>query len=680
MARLAALLRLEILRQRRQPLALVSLLLLGLVGTPLGAAQALHRGETMDLETDLMGDLHTPPRVDADATFAAWVQDDDELVLSTGPLDVDGELTADEVVAEVSVDPERHEILVKTGPTSPKVNDTVRLVRRIRDRHDRQTRRAEAQRLGVDLDTLQPSVVVEAHQRENSALSPWVLYGLPWLLTMLITTGTLYGSFDVLLSERLHRTAETLLTSAATRRDLVLAKGIVVSALGLLIAIAALVGLGVATSLGAFPTLDPTPGIGLALGAAAASAVISMQLAAAFLGVATFCEDHKSAGLVAGPMLLAPPILASIAAFPGPSLNLWSAWVPITNVLLVYRDALLGTLTVPGAVGVALAVTVQAGLGWRFAARRMSDPDIVTGVATAEGRRAIGRFGPDAFTTYAVALALFWFVGIILQQLHLEMGLVLAQGSFVAVGLGAAAFFGMDRARLRLSPPRASDLSIGVLLGLCTPALAAAAMWAQELVLPGGQVFAQRFGTALMDTDRPLWLAVLLFAALPGACEELLFRSSLLGMLERDARPWPRVLLVALLFALLHLSVYRLLVTFMLGVVLGWVTLRTRSIWPAVALHITHNAALVFASSMLPEVSPPWVAGSVLLVSALGFTGTALSLSRQADADDGCPLRRQRSAPSCKLQAPTPPSPPRSAPAADSADRSTPAPEQPPAS
>lgn len=631
MPRLPALLRLEFLRQRRQPLVLVSLLLVGLVGTPLGAVQGLRTSETMDLEADLMGDLRTPPRIDADATFASWVQDEDELVLTTGPLDDDGELTGDEVVAEVTVDLERHEVLVKTGPTSPKVNDTVRLVRRIRSRHDRETRKAEAQRLGVDVHTLQPSVVVEAHERENTAVSPWVLYGLPWLLTMLITTGTLYGSFDVLLSERLHHTAETLLTSAATRRELVLAKGIVVSALGLLVATAALVGLGIATSLGAFPTLAPTPGIGLALGAAAASAVISVQLAVTFLGIATFCEDHKAAGLVAGPMLLAPPILASVAAFPGPSLNLWSAWVPITNVLLVYRDALLGILTVPGAVGVALAIAVQVGLAWRFAARRMSDPDIVTGVATAEGRRAIGRFGPDALTTYAIALAFFWFVGIILQQLHLEMGLFLAQGSFVAVGLGAAAFFGMDRSRLRLGLPRVSDLSIGVLLGLCTPALAAVVMWAQELVMPGGQVFAERFGAALLDSDRPLWMAVLLFAVLPGICEELLFRSSLLGMLERDARPWPRVFLVAFLFALLHLSIYRLLPTFVLGVVFGWVTLRTRSVWPAVAMHITHNATFVVLSSGQPEVVPPWVAGGLLLVSAVAFTGTALSLSRRGD-------------------------------------------------
>jgi len=623
------LLRLELLRQRRQPMVMLSLVLVGVLGTPLAATQALERGDDLDIEDALSGEaLRSTPRIQADATFAAWVTEADELELVEGPLDEGGELEPHEVIAHVTVDPDKRRIRVETGPRGPKVRNVIDRIKDIRDRHDSAARVEEAENIGVDLDALQPEVHIERHERADTKVSPWVLYGLPWLMTMLATTGTLYGAIDVLLSERLHHTAETILTSAATRRAIAIAKAMIVAMLGVGFAAASLGGLAAGQLLGLFPSLDPAPGPLVALGALGVAAVLAVQLSAIFLGVATFCEDHKSAGLVAGPMLMAPPVLATVAAFPGPSLSVWSACVPVTNILLVWRDALLGTLTPVGAVGVALVVAVQVGLSWRFTARRLADPDIVTGQATAEGRRKLGRYGPDALTTYALALASFWFIGVILQQLHLEIGLVLSQLSFVAIGLGAAAFFGMGRDRLRLRRPALVDLAFGVGIGLCTPALATGLMAVQELVFPGAQVFAERFGASL-GLERPLWVTLLLFAVLPGLCEELLFRSALLGMLERDARPVPRVLLVAFLFALLHLSVFRLAPTMVLGVVAGWLTLRSRSVWPAVAFHVTHNAAsFAVASSGALEVEPT-TAAVAFVASVVVFGALATAVERR---------------------------------------------------
>ena len=300
----------------------------------------------------------------------------------------------------------------------------------------------------------------------------------------------------------------------------------------------------------------------------------------------------------------------------------------VANVLLVWRDALLGTLTPSGALGVALLWAAQVSVAWQLTAQRLSDPDLVTGQATAEGRRALGRYGPDALTTYALALASFWFIGIILQTLHLETGLVLSQLSFVAIGLGAASYFGMAPERLRLRRPAFADVGLALGLGLCTPMLAGALFAAQELVFPGGQVLAERFEAGL-GLDRPLWASLLLFAVLPGLCEELLFRSSLLGMLERDARPAQRVLLVAVLFGLMHLSIYRLLPTTVLGGVLGWVTLRTRSVWPAVALHVTHNGVTTAFSSTASQEPAAWMYAVALATSALGFSVLAYVLAHR---------------------------------------------------
>jgi membrane protease YdiL (CAAX protease family) len=84
--------------------------------------------------------------------------------------------------------------------------------------------------------------------------------------------------------------------------------------------------------------------------------------------------------------------------------------------------------------------------------------------------------------------------------------------------------------------------------------------------------------------------------------EELIFRGWILGALARARSAVLAIAVSSLLFGLLHLrNVYwlepRALANMMLwaglaiGPVLGWVTLKCRSVWPAVLLHYGNNLA-----------------------------------------------------------------------------------------
>jgi len=55
------------------------------------------------------------------------------------------------------------------------------------------------------------------------------------------------------------------------------------------------------------------------------------------------------------------------------------------------------------------------------------------------------------------------------------------------------------------------------------------------------------------------------------------------------------VLVCALLFAALHFSPWRFLPQLSLGILLGWLTLRTGSCWPAAVGHAVHNGVLLTA-------------------------------------------------------------------------------------
>jgi membrane protease YdiL (CAAX protease family) len=86
---------------------------------------------------------------------------------------------------------------------------------------------------------------------------------------------------------------------------------------------------------------------------------------------------------------------------------------------------------------------------------------------------------------------------------------------------------------------------------------------------------------------------------LQAAAQELEFRGLLMGALERVSRPWVANLGQALFFGLAHIAVqYQgptgpfVPVTVVLGFVLGWVTQRTGSLWPAIVIHAVGDVAV----------------------------------------------------------------------------------------
>src|SRR4029077_4889562 len=86
---------------------------------------------------------------------------------------------------------------------------------------------------------------------------------------------------------------------------------------------------------------------------------------------------------------------------------------------------------------------------------------------------------------------------------------------------------------------------------------------------------------------------LLVFGLLAAVCEELAFRGLILSGLLRRFRPRNAVILSSFLFALFHMNVFQFLPAFFLGVVLGLVTVRSKSLVPAIIFHLLHNTLLI---------------------------------------------------------------------------------------
>jgi membrane protease YdiL (CAAX protease family)/NAD-dependent dihydropyrimidine dehydrogenase PreA subunit len=93
-----------------------------------------------------------------------------------------------------------------------------------------------------------------------------------------------------------------------------------------------------------------------------------------------------------------------------------------------------------------------------------------------------------------------------------------------------------------------------------------------------------------------LAVTVVLVALVGPAIEEVLLRGVVMGAVQRRFGVWPAIVVSAVAFALLHASLWSLLPLTVLGVGLGWLAARSRSLWPPIIAHVLYNGVLVAAA------------------------------------------------------------------------------------
>jgi membrane protease YdiL (CAAX protease family) len=142
------------------------------------------------------------------------------------------------------------------------------------------------------------------------------------------------------------------------------------------------------------------------------------------------------------------------------------------------------------------------------------------------------------------------------------------------------------------------------ILALCIPFVDFLTAWVQSIQWPQYVHFlAEKYEHArtehidtILDMHAPVELAVclVLVALLPALFEELLFRGVLMNIFKHiTGKKWTPVFLQALVFAVLHFTVYELPAIFLMGILFGIVAMRTGTIWYGVIMHFVFNSTTV---------------------------------------------------------------------------------------
>lgn len=231
----------------------------------------------------------------------------------------------------------------------------------------------------------------------------------------------------------------------------------------------------------------------------------------------------------------------------------------------------------------------------------------------------------EAVRLYLLVLLLLVLISLFLTGLNLK--LVMAVNQWLIILLPALIFlryYRVDRLNyLRLQPLAVKSVPVIVLLSfsfwLLNMALASVLItflidlgYQPEILIPPPENWSQYL----------LYLLLIVFSA--GVCEEVLFRGAIMPAIEKHGL-LPAIIYSSLLFALFHGSFIRLFSTFILGMVIAVIVVKTGSLLGGVLFHMLNNFYAVtfmyltadFNSTLAEEMPVVWISVLLLLIPGL---------------------------------------------------------------
>lgn len=488
-----------------------------------------------------------------------------------------------------------------------------------------------------------------------------LLTALPLILILMTITGAVYPAIDLTAGERERGTLEILVSAPVPRLGLLLAKYVSVLTVALLTATVNLATMSVTILLsGLGPMLMGEGGLTPLVMAEVFALLVLFAgfFSAVLLSLTSFARSFKEAQAYLIPLMLLSLAPGLLSMMPGLKLEGLLAVAPLVNIVLLGRDLLEQNVDPLMAVIVVASNFFYAAAAIAVAAKVFGSEDVLFNEQGAWSdwlqRPARPRPAPTVATAlFCLALifpAFFVLTSALAQAADWPLGTRLVFSGTSTALLFAG--FPLAAAWLRRDPlGRAFQLSRPALIAIPAAVLLGVSLWpwAHELVVWQHELGLATLGEAQLERAREflararseISLPGLLFsmALLPGICEELFFRGYLFRALRTQLSGRATVIASALLFGGFHLitdyslAVERFLPSTLLGLVLGWVCLRTGSVIPGMILHVCHNGLLLILAWLQPWFSEQgWgiqeqshLPATWLAVSAAGvFVGAAL--------------------------------------------------------
>jgi sodium transport system permease protein len=520
----------------------------------------------------------------------------------------------------------RAELIIRYDTAEPRSREARERVRNALEKTYDQLVAERVKNAGLSENFADP-IEVKEENVAPAAKSTGSLLGtiLPLLMVVMLGVGAFYPAVDLTAGEKERGTFETLLSTPATKMEIVTGKFLAVFSLSMLTG-----GLNLASMLATLwfqlaqifqadgnrqmgsVVIDVPPSAALTL--LAILIPLAFFISALMMTVALLARSFREAQSYVTPFFLAIILPASAALAPSVSLDRVMQFVPIANVSLLFRDILVGKANGDVAFFVFISTAVYALLALLVAAWMFQREDVVLSQAslapiTFDRRSIVPSQVPTpgiALGIFGVVMLLLFYGGFALQGWRLHEGLVLTQFGLILLPVIAALLYGKVNLRtaLNLRLPSAGSLFASLLIGTSWVVISIQiGAWLARVIKTPDEL--NELSKKLFDvTHLPggVWTLIAIVALSPAICEESLFRGVLLSAFRKRLPNWATVAIIGLLFGLFHMSIYKIVPTALSGALFTYLVLRSGSILCSSLAHLLLNGlAILVETGTMPD-------------------------------------------------------------------------------
>jgi len=430
---------------------------------------------------------------------------------------------------------------------------------------------------------------------------------LPYIMIIMLFTGASVVAADLVAGEKERKTLETLLVASVGRLEIVIGKFLTIITLSMLNLIVNLFSISFSLRFMLSQSGLDMAGAGMPIKAIlillAAMLPLATLFAAILLSISTFSRNMKEARTYESPLMMVSMIMAMISFLPAIEMNSLMAMIPIVNISLLFKAVMVNEYQVSHLMITILSTVVLVIIAiWGSIKLFNNEGVLMRSDDDSSSLKGIKKNRANFFTPYngmvyfTLALLLLYYVASRWQMQDLARGLVMTQVIVIALPVFILLKVLKMKAApvLRITMPRLKELILIPFIAI--PATVIVAILAQFInsIYPFPEHYLESLGK-LFEMNLPLWGSFLVVAVAPGFCEELLFR----GLFPRFFQKYGmkvNIVITALLFAAFHLDPFRFVPVFLLGALLGYLTLRSGSIIHSMIAHTINNGLALLIS------------------------------------------------------------------------------------
>lgn len=486
----------------------------------------------------------------------------------------------------------------------------------------------EARLTAAHLPTSLPDVVdattIDLAAESELTASLWSKL-FPMLLVMMAVTGAFYPAIDLGAGEKERGTMETLLISPATRTEIVVGKFLTVVLFSFGTSLLNLISMGftskyllsaaggASSRLGGMASLPPPTSL-------ASIVLLAIPLAALFsalsLALAMFARSSKEGQYYLTPLLLVTLGLTVFCISPGVELNPYYSVFPIVGPGLLLKSLLISQ-SQPHLPAYLLAVLVSSfaysALALWWAIEQFKSEEVLFRESERfelkawvkhilRDREPTPSFTEAGFCFVLILMlqfASFGFLSDAFMQADTATEILKLQTVYLIVTVGtpallmAASLTTSIRKTLKLYWPGWKMLLAATALAFVIQPVSLELLARLDWFFPDPPEGVKEFMGAMQSDSVPWWLPLLAFAVTPAVCEELAFRGFILSGLQRARNPWVPIILSSVAFGVIHMIPQQVFNAMLVGIVIGLMAVKSRSLFPCIWFHFLFNGTQV---------------------------------------------------------------------------------------